>query len=172
MDVLQIASDEIKRHEGFSSSHPSRNRPFPLPIALPDSQIVYPYKDSTGTVTVGYGNTMFQGRKPVMGEKFTKEQLIKEHLYELQMKLDFINKNNKVPLNKYQLAALADFTYQFGRTALKESTLWKKIQSQSPDAEIIAEFRKWINHRVNGVLKPSDHIKKRRESNIKLWLTK
>ena len=63
--------------------------------------------------------------------------------------------------NKFD--ALVDFAYNLGCDALAGSTLLKKIRACAPDAEVRAEFMRWVYATVAGKKRRLDGLVKRRK---------
>ena len=62
-----------------------------------------------------------------------------------------------------QFDALVDFAYNVGCDALGRSTLLKKIRSAAPDAEVRAEFMRWVHATVAGKKVKLEGLVKRRQ---------
>ena len=56
-----------------------------------------------------------------------------------------------------------DFAYNLGCDALEGSTLLKKIRACAPDAEVRAEFMKWVYATVAGKKRKLEGLVKRRK---------
>lgn len=48
-------------------------------------------------------------------------------------------------LTQGQYDALVSFAYNTGISALRGSTLWRKVKANPADPAIPAEFRRWVN---------------------------
>lgn len=123
-----VVSDEtidlIKKYEGFKEEA---------------------YSDVVGVWTIGYGNTYYKdGSRVKEGDKITRaqaEKLLRHIVDEFASEVDSVL---KVHLNKCQFGALVSFTYNVGISALKRSTLLKKVNANPDDAGIALEFAKWV----------------------------
>lgn len=124
MKASRILVEKIKEFEGFRSTA---------------------YKCSAGVLTIGYGHTT--GVK--QGQKMTKEEADRLLLRDLIPYEAFVDKLN-VTSQQHKFDALVDFCYNLGCAALESSTLLKKIRACRPDAEIRAEFERWVYATVGG----------------------
>lgn len=105
-----------------------------------------PYLCPAGVPTIGYGTTRYyNGIKvsmsdlPITKEKAVEYLLNDVHHFELAvdaMAVDAITQN--------QLNALVSFAYNLGATALKGSTLLRKVNTNPNDPSIKNEFAKWV----------------------------
>lgn len=102
------------------------------------------YKCSANKDTIGYGNTFYEDGTPVKpGDKITKERA--ESLFEL-IAAEFEAKVRpliKVNLTENQYSALVSFAYNAGVGNLQKSTMLRKVNANSNDPAIRAEFMKW-----------------------------
>ena len=122
------------------------------------------YLCPAGVWTIGYGHT--KGVKK--GDKITEETA--NMLLELDLN-DFIvgvQKLLKKNINNNQFSALVSFAYNLGLNNLKNSTLLKKVNSNSKDRTIVDEFIKWIY--AGG--KPLEGLKRRRQAEAYLYFSK
>lgn len=122
------------------------------------------YLCPAGVWTIGYGTT----RGVTAGMVITKEEA--EALLKADLKLfeDGVTKLTKtVKLNSNQFSALVSFAYNLGLGALKSSTLLKRVLANPYDADIDAQFRKWVY--AAGVILPG--LIKRRAYESKLYFT-
>lgn len=124
MKASRILVEKIKEFEGFRSTA---------------------YKCPAGVLTIGYGHTT--GVK--QGQKMTKEEADRLLLRDLIPYEAFVDKLN-VTSQQHKFDALVDFCYNLGCAALESSTLLKKIRACRPDAEIRAEFERWVYATVGG----------------------
>lgn len=129
-----------------------------------------PYLCAANVPTTGYGTTRYyNGVKVSMSDlPITKEKAIEYlmhdlHTFELAvdaMAVDTVTQN--------QFNALVSFAYNLGSTALKGSTLLKKVNTNPNDPTIRDEFMKWVN--AGG--KKLKGLVRRREAEANLYFTK
>lgn len=124
MKASRILVEKIKEFEGFRSTA---------------------YKCPAGVLSIGYGHTA--GVK--IGQKMTKEEADRLLLRDLIPYESFVDKLN-VTSQQHKFDALVDFCYNLGCASLESSTLLKKIRACRPDAEIRAEFERWVYATVGG----------------------
>ena len=116
----------IKKYEGFRSK---------------------PYKCEAGVATIGYGATYYpNGQKvkltdPAIDEKHAS-LLLEAMLNPYEKAVDSYCRDD---INQNQFDALVSFAYNLGNSALKSSTLLKKINKDPNDKTIRNEFLKWVN---------------------------
>ena len=111
-----------------------------------------PYKDLAGICTLGIGNTHHNDGTPV---KCSDKSITKKEAYSmLKHQIDnhygkLVNHYVQVPLTRKQWTALVSFAYNEGTTALKHSTLLKKI-NLGLYVDAASEFKKWsfANHHI------------------------
>ena len=121
------------------------------------------YKDSVGIPTIGIGHT--NGVK--MGQSITSNQAEDLLRYDLLPVENFINTIKEID-TQGKFDALVDFAFNLGIGALKSSTLLKKVKSNSPNKDIIAEFLRW-NKAGGKVMKG---LVKRRTWEANRWIQK
>ena len=121
--------------------------------------------------TIGHGLTVDH-----TGSKVTKNtvwSIQQEHeefravLKEHEQNVNVMLFQSLITLNQNQYSALVDFSYNAGASALRHSTLWKKIKGCASDEEIKTEFRRWIyaNHTEN------NSLRNRREKEIQRYFS-
>ena len=133
------------------------------------------YKDSAGLLTIGVGHLLtkselssgkinINGESVKYGNGLTAEQA--DELLEQDVKTaeTTVNNNVKVELNQHQFDALVSFTFNVGGGAFKGSTLLKKLNNGQYD-QVPAQLMRW--DKAGGKVVPG--LKKRRESEVKLW---
>jgi len=93
---------------------------------------LHAYRDVAGVWTIGYGSTRYHdGRTIKPGDKLASEQqasaLFSNTLGQYE---EAVNQCVKAPLSQNQFDALVSFTYNEGTSALKQSTLLKKLNEK------------------------------------------
>ena len=129
-----------------------------------------PYLDSVGVPTIGYGNTYYENRSPVnMTDKAISKKRAEELL--LNVVINFAKgvtgllHNN---INDNQFAALVSFAYNLGLGNLKKSTLLKKVNANTNDPTIAAEFMRW--NKAGGMI--LNGLTRRRKMEAELYFKK
>lgn len=116
------------------------------------------YKDAAGVCTIGYGH--IEGVK--RGDKVTEgeaERLLRRDLARFEAFVDGLG----VTSRQHCFDALVSFAFNVGCGALEGSTLLKKIRSCAPDAEVRAEFMRWVYATVAGRKRKLPGLVKRRK---------
>jgi len=134
--------------------------------------LVYPYRDSVGYWTIGYGHLLSRDRKLTLDDfPFYREGLTYESCEEILKQdlestaigvLDLI----EVPLTDGQYGALVSFAFNLGLGNLKVSTLKTKV-NEKLHFEASKEFNKWVfagGIKLNGLVK-------RRKAESELYLS-
>lgn len=127
-------------------------------IKLYEGLRLHPYRDTTGTPTIGYGATYYEDNKKVTMDDspITDERAIKLLNYHLTKFATNVKELTKKPLNSNQFGALVSFAYNVGLGALKKSTLLQKVNANPNDATIEDEFNKYVfskGKKLNGLVK-------------------
>ena len=126
--------EEMKRSEGMSASEAliRKIKEFegfrPLAYVCPG-----------GRWTVGYGHVRGVSR----GRRVTEREadgLLREDLKQYERCVRDLG----VARTQGEFDALVDFAFNLGSESLRGSTLLRKIRSSAPEAEIRAEFRRWV----------------------------
>ena len=124
-----------------------------------------PYLCSAKVPTIGYGSTRYEnGQRIQMTDKaITKEraiELFKNTLIQFERDVDAFTTDK---VNQNQFNALVSFAYNLGSTALRNSTLLKKVNTNPNDKTIENEFNKWVNaggRRLQGLVnRRADEVK-------------
>ncbi|MBK1423845.1 lysozyme [Yersinia pseudotuberculosis] len=121
-----------------------------------------PYRDVAGVMTICDGHT---GKDIIPGKKYSDAEcdaLLQKDLAPVQRTVDAAV---KVPLSKYQKAALYSFTYNIGQGAFTKSTLLKKLNTGDIKGAC-DELRRWTY--AGG--KPWKGLQNRREIERELCL--
>ena len=129
-----------------------------------------PYLCSAGVPTIGYGSTYYEnGTKVKLSDpKITKERAIELFKNTIEKYEKAVNELIKVTLTQNQFNALVSFTYKVGISALKVSTLLKKVNANPSDETIKNEFEKWVDaggKQVQGLLN-------RRKKEVEMYFSK
>lgn len=116
--------DLIKKYEGF------RSKPYLCPAKVP---------------TIGYGATYYpNGQKVKLSDPAIDEKhasiLLEAMLIPYEKAVDSFCRDD---INQNQFDALVSFAYNVGISALKNSTLLKKVNINPKDKTISNEFAKW-----------------------------
>ena len=121
------------------------------------------YKCPANVLTIGYGHT----RGVKVGQIITEAQadaLLKGDILVVEQFLNGLS----IALTQGQFDALVDFCFNLGQQKLLNSTLLAKISVHASDAEITAQFRRWVyggGKKLNGLVK-------RREWEVQQWIRK
>jgi lysozyme len=147
MNITNAMSDLVKQFEGLKLNA---------------------YLDIADVWTIGYGLTRYpNGTKVKPGDKITKEQADSYFNQTLQKFAQEVEDMIKSKINNNQFAALVSFAYNFGSTALKNSTLLKLV-NQNPNNPLIRdEFNKWVYAKG----KVSKGLQRRRELEANLYFS-
>lgn len=101
--------------------------------------------DVPGLLTIGYGHTSAAGApKVVAGQTITKQEaddILRSDLSSVEAEVE---KVVKVPLNDNQFAAIVSFTFNVGGSALRGSTLLRKLNA-GDYSTVPSELLKWAN---------------------------
>jgi lysozyme len=121
------------------------------------------YICAAGVATIGLGTTRWwDGGEIPEGATVTKEEAYKLFQRDSQEFLDAINELITVTLTGKQIAALTSWIYNCGIGALEESTLRKVINAGGTTSEVQAQFMRWTNGGLEGLVR-------RREAEGVLW---
>ena len=139
----------IKKYEGFQS------KPYLCPAKVP---------------TIGYGATFYpNGQRVKMTDPPINEGqatvLLSDMLTTYEKAVDSYCRDD---INQNQFDALVSFAYNLGASALKSSTLLRKVNLNPNDTTIKNEFLKWVN--AGG--KPLTGLIKRRTEEANVYFKK
>lgn len=98
------------------------------------------YQDIAGIWTIGFGQT---GPDIRMGLSWTQREADKALMTTVSSIERHMMLMLEVEQNINQMAALIDFAYNLGLSALQNSTLLKKINKEADIEDIANEFLKW-----------------------------
>lgn len=100
-----------------------------------------PYADpGNGTLTVCYGHT---GVDIVPGKRYTQDECDELLQADMTKAAAAVDRLVKVPVSKYERAALLDFTYNKGAGALAGSTLLRFVNAGQHEAAC-DQYRRWV----------------------------
>ena len=127
-------------------------------IKLYEGLRLHPYRDTTGTPTIGFGSTFYEnGKQVTMDDSSITEpraiELLNHHLTKFATSLKSLIMKR---LNENQFGAVVSFAYNVGVGNFKNSTLLKKINQNPNDATIEDEFLKYVfskGKKLNGLVK-------------------
>lgn len=119
-----------------------------------------PYLDPAGVLTVCDGHT---GPDIILGKTYTDVECDALRDADLKIAERAVDRSVKVPINKWQKAALIDFTFNLGAGRLASSTLLRKLNVGDYDGAC-EEYRKWTKARVRGILQVLKGLFNRREA--------
>jgi len=101
----------------------------------------YVYTCPGGKKTIGYG---FSSPELVKRGVITKEEADKHLRKECESLLTYVKSKVTRKLTDKQYAVLISFTYNVGKANFANSTLLKKINAGATNAEISAQFNRWV----------------------------
>lgn len=117
-----------------------------------------PYLCSASVPTIGFGTTRYNDNTKVtlQDKPITKEQaleLMKSQLSTYELAVDAMTTDK---VNQNQFNSLVSFAYNLGTQALKGSSLLKRVNANTWDTKIDAEFQKWVfaaGKKLKGLMK-------------------
>lgn len=115
----------------------------------------YVYTCPGGKKTIGYG---FTDEELIKKGSVTKAEADLKLRKECEALLTYVKSKVVRKLTDKQYAALISFTYNVGRANFANSTLLKKINAGATNAEISAQFNRWV---YSGKTKLAGLIKRR-----------
>ena len=123
------------------------------------------YRCPAGVLTIGYGHT---GSDVLPGMRITEAravELFESDLVRFEAELGRWMAIDGVPtLGQNRYDAVLSFAYNVGTSALRRSTLWKKVCADPSDPSVPAEFRKWVH--AGGKVMPGLVRRRKREAAI------
>lgn len=125
------------------------------------------YYCPAGVLTIGYGHTNLDGTPPRVVEGMTISAAMAEQILHKTVERNYaaaVRKLVKVPLSQSQFDALVSFTFNLGESALKKSTLLKRLNQGRYDA-VPGELMKWT--RAGG--KELEGLVRRRRAEAAMW---
>ena len=96
------------------------------------------YRDSVGVLTIGYGHTgsVSDGQVITSGQA---EILLSQDVHNVEV---CVEKYVTVPMTQGEFDALCSFVFNLGCTALRNSTLLRKLNASDYDGAA-SEFKRW-----------------------------
>lgn len=141
----------LKASEGISSAQRSKN--VLVKENASDSTKVYPYKDSSGNPTIGYGNRFYFDGTPVKLSDSPITLLQAKKLFSKTLS-DFSKNVARLvtsTVTQNQFDALVSFAYNVGITAFQNSQLLKVVNTNpNNNTEIELQFHRWKWETVKG----------------------
>ena len=130
-----------------------------------------PYLCSAKVPTIGYGSTFYENgvKVKLTDSGITKEranQLFQNTLKTYENGVNTLTRNKVLTQNQFN--ALVSFAYNLGVSALKSSTLLKKVLINPNDQTINIEFNKWV--KAGGV--KVQGLVNRRADEVKMYYSK
>lgn len=144
--ITQDGIDLIKRFEGFSP---------------------YPYKDSAGFDTIGFGHLIKPGETfdgPLLGK--AADDLLRK---DVGFAESAVNRYTSTHLRPYQFDALTSFTFNLGAGAYQSSTLRKRVNADKHD-QVPDEFMRWVYVTHNGQKKKIRGLERRRSAEASYYV--
>jgi len=121
------------------------------------------YKDIAGVLTIGYGHTGSDVTQGLHISQTRANELLRQDLTNFETG---VNDCVKVPLNQNQFDALVSFSFNVGMSALRKSTLLKKLNGKDYTGAA-NEFDRWV-HAGGKVVRG---LQNRRDAEQLLFLT-
>ena len=101
-----------------------------------------PYMCPGGVLTIGWGHTNDHGRQFKNRDRWTQAECDAAFDEDMRFFAGKVSAMVKVPLKQYQFDALVSFAYNVGASALRGSTLLRKLNARDYDGAAL-EFHKW-----------------------------
>lgn len=149
MNAMEIALPLIARFEGFRADA---------------------YQDEAGVWTIGYGTTWWtmRGRKVFKGDTITEEKAM--DLLRARVEADMLKVAELAQgSTAHERAAMTSLAYNIGMEAFGKSSVLRNHRMHNRQAAAQA-FKLWRKIRVNGVLRDSKGLLRRREEEAKVYL--
>lgn len=126
-----------------------------------------PYRCPGGYLTIGYGHKIEPGEDWTEISQEQAEIILEQDIKMILGFLEVSLQEKFNELNENQIAALASFVFNIGRTAFQESTVRKKILAGARPGEIANEMMRWVYS--NGKFLPG--LLERRKAEAELFLS-
>lgn len=128
------------------------------------------YKCPSGKWTVGYGHTGADVTPELRISQARADALLAEDVARLEAELQRWMKIDGVgTLRQGQYDALVSFAFNVGMSALRGSTLWRKLKADAEDASIVTEFGRWVYGTRNGRKVVLPGLVQRRAREVKMY---
>jgi len=103
------------------------------------------YNDAAGHCTIGYGHLVHRGACVDVDypNGITQEQALELLRTDAATAVAAVNRQITVPLSQTQFDALVSFVYNLGEGSFQSSTLRTRINNNSTNEQIRAEFLRW-----------------------------
>lgn len=124
------------------------------------------YQDQGGVWTIGYGHTGQDVHDGMIINEPMAESLLKQDIAEAELDVIELVRPH---INSNQFSAVVSLVFNIGGGLFASSTLLRKLNENLID-EVDEEFPRWHKIRINGVLTPSDGLKRRRAAEAALFL--
>ena len=109
------------------------------------------YKCPSGVWTIGYGHTGADVTPGLRISQARADALLAGDVARLEAELQRWMKIDGVgALRQGQYDALVSFAFNVGMSALRGSTLWRKLKADAGDASIVTDFGRWVYGTRNG----------------------
>ncbi len=103
------------------------------------------YKCPAGVWTIGIGTTIYpNGSRVREGDLITRLQAYDFLKHDMRTTQQVVDSYTCDEVSQCQFDALVSFAYNLGNSALKGSTLLKKVNMNPNDPSIQGEFDKWV----------------------------
>lgn len=128
------------------------------------------YQDEAGVWTIGYGTTRWSDGTPIKDgdkiERETAEMLLRDRVASDMLKVAELAQGSTA----HERAAMTSLAYNIGMEAFRKSSVLRNHRMHNRQAAAQA-FKLWRKIRVNGVLRDSAGLLRRREEEAKVYLT-
>lgn len=162
----------IKTQEGLASTTSGATKYISNPTA---DTVVYAYKVGKDIPTIGWGTTVYktgtkQGQKVTLKDTITVTAAEAELRAEIATIVSYINKNLKpaTPLTNGQSVALISLGYNTGVYGVKESKIWKGLESGVDPKSIAQEI---LSYKATVKGERNQGLVNRRERESQLFLS-
>jgi lysozyme len=103
------------------------------------------YKCPAGVWTIGIGTTVYpNGQRVKEGDIISEQQAYEFLRFDLSHTQQMVDSYTTDAISQSQFDSLVSFAYNAGLSALKTSTLLKKVNANPNDPSIKAQFERWV----------------------------